>query len=214
MASAALTCTRAHPLLLPSCWQHRSDQRLPFLYQKGLQSENGSFPGGAATLYLRKHFSRSLLVTLPVTATATGNGAGGAGGEGGSGGEGGGGGPGDGGEEDQSGNPKKLKTSQIITLVYAATVLAGGIIGFLKKRSKGSLASGLTASALLAVVFNLLATDPVKGSILGLGVSSLLLVAMGLRFSRSKRFLPAGAISLLSLVMTAGYVHGIARGLH
>ncbi|XP_022754736.1 protein FATTY ACID EXPORT 2, chloroplastic-like isoform X2 [Durio zibethinus] len=46
------------------------------------------------------------------------------------------------------------------------------------------------------------------------GVSAVLLVVMGSRFKRSRKIFPAGVVSLMSLVMTGGYLHGIMRSLH
>lgn len=47
-----------------------------------------------------------------------------------------------------------------------------------------------------------------------LGLSAALLVVMGSRFKRSGKIFPAGVVSLVSLVMTGGYFHGILRGMH
>lgn len=46
------------------------------------------------------------------------------------------------------------------------------------------------------------------------GLSAALLVVMGSRFKRSGKIFPAGVVSLVSLVMTGGYLHGILRSTH
>lgn len=46
------------------------------------------------------------------------------------------------------------------------------------------------------------------------GLSAALLGVMGSRFKKSGKVFPAGVVSLVSLVMTGGYLHGIMRSLH
>lgn len=46
------------------------------------------------------------------------------------------------------------------------------------------------------------------------GVSSTLMGVMGYRFLMSKKIFPAGVVSLVSLVMTGGYIHGVLRSMH
>jgi len=123
-----------------------------------------------------------------------------------------GGGPSGGGHDEQP--AKKLSPSQILTAVYAAILIGGGLAGFASKGSVKSLLSSLLASAVLLRVFLLLPVDPRAGSILGVGVSALLLLVMSVRFSKSQKFMPAGLVALLSLIMTGGYIHGIQKSLH
>lgn len=46
------------------------------------------------------------------------------------------------------------------------------------------------------------------------GISAALLGVMGARFKKSGKIFPAGVVSLVSLIMTGGYLHGIMRSLH
>ena len=46
------------------------------------------------------------------------------------------------------------------------------------------------------------------------GLSAALVGVMGSRFKKSGKLFPAGVVSLVSLVMTGGYLHGILRSLH
>ncbi|WCJ42912.1 Transmembrane proteins 14C [Euphorbia peplus] len=141
-------------------------------------------------------------------------------GGGGNGGGGGGGGgdsknEGEGGEED-SGNKKKmgLSMSQKLTLGYAALVGIGGFMGYMKSGSQKSLLAGGLSASILYYVHTQLPTNPVYASAIGLGVSSILMGVMGSRFLRSKKIFPAGVVSLMSLIMTGGYIHGVMRSLH
>ncbi|KNA19727.1 hypothetical protein SOVF_059090 [Spinacia oleracea] len=140
---------------------------------------------------------------------------------------GGGGGGGDGGD-DNGGNKggdeasddadgkmnKGLSMSQKLTLGYAALVGLGGLMGYLKSGSQKSLASGGLAALLLYFVYTELPKRPVFASSVGLGLSAALLVVMGSRFKKSGKVFPAGVVSLVSLIMTAGYAHGIMRTSH
>ncbi|GAB2267049.1 Protein FATTY ACID EXPORT 7 [Dionaea muscipula] len=105
----------------------------------------------------------------------------------------------------------ELSTSQKLTLGYAALVGVGGVTGYLKRGSHMSLvAGGLSASALY-YVYAELPNRPGFASSLGLGVSATLLVAMGSRYLSSRKIFPAGVVSVISLVMAGGYLHGILR---
>lgn len=138
-----------------------------------------------------------------------------------SGGGGGGGGDGDDnsgnkGDEgsDEAGDAKRSKAllmSQKFTLAYAALVGLGGFMGYLKSGSQKSLAAGGLSSLLLYYVYSELPKRPVFASSVGLGLSAALLVVMGSRFKRSGKVFPAGVVSLVSLIMTGGYVHGIMK---
>ncbi|KAL6220837.1 hypothetical protein ACLB2K_008591 [Fragaria x ananassa] len=146
---------------------------------------------------------------------------GGDGGEfGGRGGGGGGGGGGDNsngrGEEggEDSSEKKGMSMSQKLTLAYAVLVGVGGVMGFLKSGSNKSLLAGGISASLLYLVYTELPKRTVFASSLGLGLSAALLVVMGSRFKRSGKIFPAGVVSLVSLIMTGGYFHGILRGMH
>ncbi|XP_038880692.1 protein FATTY ACID EXPORT 2, chloroplastic-like [Benincasa hispida] len=119
-------------------------------------------------------------------------------------------------EEESNANSRKnaLSMSQKLTLGYAALVGVGGLMGYLKGGSQKSLLAGGVSASLLLVVFKLLPSNPVLASSLGLGLSASLLVVMGSRFKNSGKIFPAGIVSLVSLVMTGGYMHGILRSSH
>ncbi|KAE8718851.1 Protein FATTY ACID EXPORT 2 [Hibiscus syriacus] len=135
-----------------------------------------------------------------------------------SGGGGGGDDSGSKGEEEfsEDGGKRKmaLSMSQKLTLGYAALVGVGGAMGYMRSGSQKSLAAGGLSAAVLYYVYTQLPTNPVFASSIGLGISAALLGVMGSRFKRSGKVFPAGVVSLVSLVMTGGYLHGIMRSLH
>ncbi|XP_073053224.1 uncharacterized protein [Primulina eburnea] len=114
------------------------------------------------------------------------------------------------------GDAKKvgMSMSQKLTLGYAALVGVGGAMGYIKGGSKKSLISGGLSVLVLYIVYNILPTKPVLASCFGLGLSFSLLVVMGSRFKRSAKIFPAGVVSLVSLVMSGGYLHGILHSTH
>lgn len=107
-----------------------------------------------------------------------------------------------------------MSMSQKLTLGYAALVGVGGVMGYMKSGSQKSLAAGGLSALLLYYVYTQLPTRPAFASFLGLGLSAALVGVMGSRFKKSGKLFPAGVVSLVSLVMTGGYLHGILRSLH
>ncbi|KAE9609958.1 hypothetical protein Lal_00006083 [Lupinus albus] len=132
----------------------------------------------------------------------------------------GGGGGGDSGKGDEGsdseGDKRKvaLSMSQKLTLGYALLVGAGGVIGYLKSGSQKSLVAGGLSAAVLYYVFTELPVRPVLASSVGLGISAALLGVMGSRFKKSGKVFPAGVVSIVSFIMTGGYLHGIMRSMH
>lgn len=121
------------------------------------------------------------------------------------------------GESDKSKDSNKkmaMSMSQKLTLGYATLVGVGGVMGYVKSGSQKSLVSGGLSALILFYVYTQLPTNPVVASSVGLGMSAALLGVMGSRFKKSGKFFPAGVVSLVSLVMTGGYLHGIMRGMH
>ncbi|XP_020885628.1 protein FATTY ACID EXPORT 7 isoform X2 [Arabidopsis lyrata subsp. lyrata] len=92
--------------------------------------------------------------------------------------------------------------SQKFTLVYASLLGAGGLMGYLKRGSKISLVAGGGSAALFYYVYTELPGNPVLASSIGIGM-------MGSRYLRTRKVVPAGVVSVVSLVMTGAYLHGL-----
>ncbi|KAK2989390.1 hypothetical protein RJ640_023455 [Escallonia rubra] len=118
------------------------------------------------------------------------------------------------GDHNKDNSKKAMSMSQKLTLGYAVLVGAGGVMGYLKSGSQKSLMAGGLSALLLYLVYTQLPARPVFASSLGLGLSAALLGVMGSRFKNSGKVFPAGVVSVVSLVMTGGYLHGILRSLH
>jgi len=87
---------------------------------------------------------------------------------------------------------------------FAAIVAAGGVMGFARRGSAMSLAAGLGFGAALGVGAQQVSANPSDVQ-LSLAVSALLLVIMGVRFSRSHKMMPAGLVSAVSLLFVLRY---------
>ena len=88
-----------------------------------------------------------------------------------------------------------------ITFVYAALILLGGIIGFIKAQSLPSLIMGGTFALLLALSAIGMLKNYLLGQFIALGLSTLLALFFSYRFFQTMNFMPAGLIAILSLVV-------------
>jgi len=96
-------------------------------------------------------------------------------------------------------------TATNIIWVYTALIVVGGFIGFLKAKSTMSLIT----SAICAVPLVLVALSKAP-LLLAQLVAGALMVFFALRFSSSKKVMPAGMMAGLSLV-TLGLLLWLAR---
>ena len=96
-----------------------------------------------------------------------------------------------------------MHTAAIVTIVYGALVLLGGVMGYLKAKSRPSLVSGLVFGPALAIlgVLGLEGWTPFAG--IAAGLAAVLLLIMGSRFARKRKFMPAGLITVLSAAALA-----------
>jgi uncharacterized membrane protein (UPF0136 family) len=81
--------------------------------------------------------------------------------------------------------------------VYIALLIVGGLMGFIKGKSRISLISSL----IFAVVLALVALGTIPSHYVAIGIVAFLLVFFGARFMRSKKVMPAGMMSVVSLVV-------------
>ncbi|XP_073845847.1 transmembrane protein 14 homolog [Musca autumnalis] len=88
--------------------------------------------------------------------------------------------------------------TDVIGYLYAATVAAGGIMGYVKAGSIPSLGAGLAFGAILGFGAHLNSQEPPR-PLLQFGTSLALAGIMGSRFYRSGKMMPAGMICLISI---------------
>ena len=82
---------------------------------------------------------------------------------------------------------------------YILLLVAGGVMGLIKARSKISLIASVAFAIPLSLCAMGMISDPVVADILLL----VLLVFFGLRFAKSRKFMPAGLMSILSIAALA-----------
>ena len=104
-----------------------------------------------------------------------------------------------------------IDVTKIYYFVFGALTIAGGIMGALKGKSTISLITGGLCGVLLLIAGLLLKDKPQAGLILG-GVVSLALGAWFLYKSIDKfNWMPAGMMSVLSLLGIIATVVGFAK---
>ena len=94
-----------------------------------------------------------------------------------------------------------------IILVYGCLVALGGILGYLKAKSNMSLISGLVSGVALLATWFFARTTPTTGLGLATLIAGILLIIFIVRFVRTRKFMPAGLMMILSLV--SGIVFGL-----
>lgn len=83
-----------------------------------------------------------------------------------------------------------------VATTLAVLCIAGGVLGYLKKGSTASLIAGVGVGAGYAASAYLIQNvDAFKGHALAAGTSALLATAMGMRFAKTGKFMPAGLMT-------------------
>jgi uncharacterized membrane protein (UPF0136 family) len=89
-----------------------------------------------------------------------------------------------------------MQPNIMVVWIYVALLLVGGLMGFLKAGSKASLIASSAFAVALSLAMLFLPQAPYVVDIL-LGV---LLFFFGLRYVKSKKMMPAGMMTILTLV--------------
>lgn len=89
----------------------------------------------------------------------------------------------------------------VITFIYAAIILAGGMMGYIKAQSLPSLIMGTTFALLLTLSAIGILKDYLLGQFIAAGLAGLLALFFSYRFFQTMSFMPAGLIVILSLIV-------------
>jgi uncharacterized membrane protein (UPF0136 family) len=93
---------------------------------------------------------------------------------------------------------------QVTLGLYAILLALGGLIGYLKAGSRPSLIAGTLSALIAALALALSAGNSRWGVPLGLVLSISLFVLFGYRYAvKTRRFMPAGLLAVVSLVVLA-----------
>lgn len=96
----------------------------------------------------------------------------------------------------------------IVTAIYGAFVIFGGVVGYVKAASKASLIAGSITGGLLLLSAFLTAKDSTAGTVLGIIVSLLLLSQFGPALRKEFKLMPnllivvLGSITIGSLLVS------------
>jgi uncharacterized membrane protein (UPF0136 family) len=83
--------------------------------------------------------------------------------------------------------------------VYILLLLAGGLFGFFKARSKVSLITSVVSAAILALCALRIVFQPYMADV----VMILLIVVFAIRLTKTKKFMPSGMMLALTAVALA-----------
>src|SRR5262245_46358802 len=93
-----------------------------------------------------------------------------------------------------------MEAAKIYFIVFGLLTIAGGIVGYLKAGSVASIIAGAITGVLLLVAAFLLPDHRVAGLATVLIVSLLLAAQFVPKFVRTGRVMPAGVMSVLSVI--------------
>ncbi len=104
-----------------------------------------------------------------------------------------------------------MQLGQLVLIVYAVLMLAGGIVGYRIAGSTASLAAGAGSAAALAVAWFLTRTQPAAGFWSGAAVAAALAVFFLYRLVKTGKPMPAGGLLALSVLAVALLVWAALR---
>ncbi len=84
---------------------------------------------------------------------------------------------------------------EIVLWIYLVILVAGGIYGFVKAKSKVSLITALVFGALLAAAAMGWLGWPYAGDV----ILIVLTIVFAFRFQKTRKFMPAGMLTLLTI---------------
>ncbi|MCW5314667.1 hypothetical protein GTQ43_12855 [Nostoc sp. KVJ3] len=93
-----------------------------------------------------------------------------------------------------------MNLSIIAAFAYGILAIAGGIIGYIQARSRVSLLSGSISGLLLILAAYFQLQGQTWGSILAVLVTGVLVVVFAFRLAKTRKFMPAGLMTILGIV--------------
>jgi len=88
----------------------------------------------------------------------------------------------------------------ITAIAYGILALVGGIVGYVQAQSNASLILGIISGLLLIIAGVMQLQGQQAGLILATVITAVLVIVFAIRLTKTRKFMPAGLMSLLGLV--------------
>ncbi|MEH2064941.1 MAG: TMEM14 family protein [Nostoc sp.] len=102
-----------------------------------------------------------------------------------------------------------MNLSIIAAFAYGILAIVGGIIGYIQATSRVSLLSGSISGLLLILAAYFQLQGQSWGSILALLVTGVLVVFFAFRLAKTRKFMPAGLMTILGMLALVVMVNQI-----
>lgn len=104
-------------------------------------------------------------------------------------------------------------TAQLVILIYAALLAAGGVFGYLKANSRPSLIAGIASATTALGALGIAQWLPSLGIVLAAALAAILCVLFNFRYAKSapRKFMPSGFLALLSLLVMGHLIIAAVR---
>ncbi|MCF4970271.1 TMEM14 family protein [Nostoc sp. CMAA1605] len=93
-----------------------------------------------------------------------------------------------------------MNSSIIAAIAYGVLAMVGGIIGYFQAHSQVSLFSGLVSGFILLLAAYLQLQGQAWALILATCVTAVLVVFFALRLAKTRKFMPAGLMTILGML--------------
>ncbi len=100
--------------------------------------------------------------------------------------------------------------ARVVLAVYSALLLVGGVMGYVKAKSRPSLVAGVV-SGLVGFGAVALAGSSRGGLYLGAALTGAMSVLFGGRYFTTRKFMPSGMLALASMVVEAVVSYTVVR---
>ncbi|HST30265.1 MAG TPA: TMEM14 family protein [Chthoniobacterales bacterium] len=97
-------------------------------------------------------------------------------------------------------NQRNMDATSIYFLIFGVLTIIGGVIGYVKAGSLPSIIAGTITGVCLLIAGWILPANRTTGLVIGLIVSLLLAAQFLPKFLRTKSVMPAGLMSILSVI--------------
>ena len=104
-----------------------------------------------------------------------------------------------------------MGTGEIVLLVYALLMIAGGLMGA-RAGSRPSLIAGVGSGMFLLVAWWVARTNPRAGLGAGAAIAAVLAVVFAMRLAKTRKAMPSGALLALSVLAALLLAWSASRG--